>query len=272
MVLKSLKDAIGLLRHPVVWTIGIVTGGVLFSIAAATISGGIFYTEPLVLLLSLAVPFLVGGIYGTVKDEEFSASAFVQSGKTYYFKILLPGLLVFFASILTVILLTIPLTFLGIGAGVSPLLFGVLVSIVFFTFFYDTAAVFEGTNVFESIRRSIEFVMNNLVRTTLFYLANMIVFVVLWFAGSIVWTTLLMDKLEPLTSMTPSEIQGLMPQDILALVGTDGIWLISGVTAVVAILFSTLLYSYKVSFFRNRAGGARVLQGEYDEKGRWYKY
>ncbi|NLZ29829.1 MAG: hypothetical protein GX885_03655 [Methanomicrobiales archaeon] len=274
MVLESLKDALGLLRHPVIWSVGLVMGAALFATTIATTSGGGFYAEPLALLLFLVVPFLAGGIYGTVRDEEFSVDVFVQSGKTYYFRILLPALLIFFATFLTALLLAVPLTLIGggIAAGAAPLLFGVLVSIVFFTFFYDTVAVFEETNVFESIRRSIEFVMNNLGRTTLFYLANIIVLVVLWFAGSFVWTTLLMDKLEPLIGMDPSEIQGLMPQDILALIGTEGIWIVAGVTAVVVVLFSAFLYAYKVSFFRNRAVGARTLQGEYDEKGRWYKY
>ena len=274
MTLESLKDAVGLLRHPVIWSVGLVMGGFLFATATIAVSGGVFYAEPLMLLLSLVIPFLAGGIYGTVRDEAFSAGAFVQSGKTYYFRILLPGLVIFFAAILTVFLLAIPLALLGAGAAASmaPLLFGVLISIVFFTFFYDTVAVFEETNVFESIRRSIEFVMNNLGRTILFYLANVIIFIALWFAGSFVWTVLLIDKLEPLTSMSPTEIQAMMPQDILALIGTEGIWIISGVTAVVIVLFSAFLYAYKVSFFRNHAEGTRIQQGEYDEKGRWYKY
>ena len=273
MTLESLKDAVGLLRHPVIWSVGLVMGGFLFATATIAVSGGVFYAEPLMLLLSLVIPFLAGGIYGTVRDEAFSAGAFVQSGKTYYFRILLPWLVIIFAAILTVFLLAIPLALLGAGAaaGMAPLLFGVLISIVFFTFFYDTVAVFEGTNVFESIRRSIEFVMNNLGRTILFYLANVIIFIAL-VCRFLVWTVLLIDKLEPLTSMSPTEIQAMMPQDILALIGTEGIWIISGVTAVVIVLFLAFLYAYKVSFFRNHAEGTRVLQGEYDEKGRWYKY
>ena len=159
MTLESLKDAVGLLRHPVIWSVGLVMGGFLFATATIAVSGGVFYAEPLMLLLSLVIPFLAGGIYGTVRDEAFSAGAFVQSGKTYYFRILLPGLVIFFAAILTVFLLARPLALLGAGAAASmaPLLFGVLISIVFFTFF--TVAVFEERTL-ESIRRN-EFVMNN---------------------------------------------------------------------------------------------------------------
>jgi len=274
MTLESVTNAAGLLRQPVLWSIGLVMGGFFFVIAIATISGEIFYTEPLMLLLFLVTPFLAGGIYGAVRNETFSTDVFVQSGKTYYFRILLPGLVIFFAIFLTVFLLAIPLALLGAGAAAvgGILIFGVLISITFFTFFYDTVAVFEETNVFETIRRSIEFVINNLGRTILFYLINIVAFLVLWFAGSFVWTVLLIDKLEPLTTMSPTELQAMMPQDILGLVGTEGMWIISAVTAVVVVLFSTFLYSYKVSFFRNHAKSARILQGEYDEKGRWYKY
>ena len=276
MAIGSLKDALGLLRHPTTWSVGLIVGGFTFAAAATAILGEVLYSEPLALLLFLVVPFFAGGIYGAARSGTFSSGVFVESGKTYYFKILLPGLVIFFATFLTIFLLAIPIALLGAGAIVSmvPLTFGVLASIVFLTFFYDTVAVFEETNVFESIRRSIEFVMNNLGRTLLFYLINFIAFVVLWFAGSFAWTMLLADKLEAITSMNPAEIAEMMPQDILALVGTDGMWLIAGITAVVVVLFSAFLYAYKVSFFQNHsvARSTRMPQGVYDEKGRWYKY
>ncbi len=276
MPIGSFKDALGLLRHPITWSVGLIVGGFTFASAATAILGEVLYSEPLALLLFLVVPFFAGGIYGAVRSKTFSSDVFVESGKTYYFKILLPGLVIFFVTVLTIFLLAIPLTLLGAGAIISmvPLLFGVLISIVFFTFFYDVVAAFEETGAFESIRRSIEFVMNNLGRTLLFYLINFIVFIALWFAGSFVWTSMLMDRLEPIISMDPAEISALMPQDILALVGIEAAWLIAGITAVVVLLFSAFLYAYKVSFFQNHsaAGSTRIPQGVYDEKGRWYKY
>ncbi|MCK8519368.1 DUF7847 domain-containing protein [Methanoculleus sp. 7T] len=275
MTLESLTNAAALLRrHPILWSIGIVMGALAVLDLVVPVYGGTFYTEPLALLQFLVVPFLAGGIYGTVKGETFSAGEFVRSGKTYYFRILLPGLIIFFAAVLTVFLLVIPLILLGAGAavGMAPLLLGVLISIAFFTFFYDTVAVFEETNVFESIRRSIEFVMNNLGRVVVFYLVNIAVLAGLGFAALFAWSALLLDKLEPLTRMDPAELQTMMPQDILGLIGTEGMWITAAVYAVVIVLFSAFLYAYKVSFFRNHTEGARMQQGEYDEKGRWYKY
>ena len=273
MTLESVTGAAGLLRkHPVLWSIGLVMGALAVLNLVIPVYGGAFYTEPLALLQVLLTPFLAGGVYGTIRAENFSFSEFVRSGKTYYFRILLPALVIFFAVILTIVLLMIPLALLGAGAAanMAALLFGVILSIAFFTFFYDTVAVFEETGVFESIRRSIEFVMNNFGRVLVFYLTNIVVFAVLGFLALFAWTALLLEKLEPLTTMSPEELQAVMPEDLLALIGTEGIWITAIVYAVMIVLFSVFLYAYKASFFRNHAGV--VQQGEYDEKGRWYKY
>ena len=275
MTLKSVTDAAALLRqHPVLWSVGLVMGALAVLDLVVPVYGGAFYVEPLALLQALVVPFLAGGVYGTVRDETFSAAEFVRSGKTYYFRILLPALVIFFGVLLTILLLALPLALLGAGAAVSmtPLLFGVFISIAFFTFFYDTVAVFEETNVFESIRRSVEFVMNNIGRVLLFYLVNVAVLAALGFAGLFAWTAVFVDNLEPLTRMSPAELQAVMPQDLLALIGTEGVWITAAVYAVVIVLYSAFLYAYKASFFRNHAEGARMQQGVYDEKGRWYKY
>lgn len=275
MTFKSLSGAAGLLRrHPVLWSVGIVMGVLAVIDLVIPLYGGTFYAEPLALLQALVMPFLAGGVYGTIRANSFSAGEFLQSGKTYYFRILLPALLIFFVVILTAFLLAMPLTLLGAGAasGTMPLLLGVLVSIVFFTFFYDTVAVFEETNVFESIRRSVEFVMNNLGSVLVFYLVNIVVLVGIGFAALVAIAALLVDRLEPLTRLDPAELQAVTPQDLLGLIGTEGIWTIAAVYAVVIVLLAAFIYAYKASFFRDHAASVPIQQGEYDEKGRWYKY
>lgn len=275
MTFKSLSGAAGLLRrHPVLWSVGIVMGVLAVIDLVIPLYGGTFYAEPLALLQFLVMPFLAGGVYGTIRANSFSAGEFLQSGKTYYFRILLPALLIFFVVILTAFLLAMPLTLLGAGAasGTMPLLLGVLVSIVFFTFFYDTVAVFEETNVFESIRRSVEFVMNNLGSVLVFYLVNIVVLVGIGFAALVAIAALLVDRLEPLTRLDPAELQAVTPQDLLGLIGTEGIWTIAAVYAVVIVLLAAFIYAYKASFFRDHAASVPIQQGEYDEKGRWYKY
>jgi hypothetical protein len=278
MTFESITGAAALLRqHPILWLAGLVMGALAILAIVVPVAGGAFYAQPLAFLQLLVMPFLAGGVYGMIRAENFSIDEFARSGRTHYFRILLPALLISFVVLLTVILLVVPLALLGAGvaAGASPLIFGVALSIAFFTFFYDTVAVFEETNVFESIRRSIEFVMNNFGRTLVFYLANIVILMVLFLAGIFAWTALLVEKLEPLTLMTPEELQVVMPEDILALIGTEGIWITAVVYGFVIVLYSTFLYAYKASFFRNHSAGgsgAPTMQGEYDEKGRWYKY
>lgn len=275
MTLESVTGAARLLRrHPVLWSIGLVMGVLAVLDLVIPIYGGAFYTQPLAFLQVLVTPFLAGGVYGTIRAGNFSAAEFMQSGKACYFRILLPALVIFFVVILTLILLMIPLTLLGTGAATAmvPLLLGVILSIAFFTFFYDTVAVFEETGVFESIRRSIEFVMNNLGGVLVFYLINIVAFIVLGLAALFAWTVLLIGKLEPLTTMSPAELETMMPEDLLALIGTEGVWIAAIVYAVVIVLFSVFLYAYKANFFKNHAGATPAQQGEYDEKGRWYKY
>ena len=68
--------------------------------------------------------------------------------------------------------------------------------------------------------------------------------------------------------MSPAELQTLMPEDLLALIGAEGVWITAIVYAVVIFIFSVFHYTYKASFFSNRASGAtRLGNTEYDEKG-----
>ncbi|WP_243670426.1 hypothetical protein [Methanoculleus chikugoensis] len=129
MTLESVTGAAGLLRQhpPVLWSVGLVMGALaVLNLVIPIYGGGAFYTEPLALLQVLVTPFLAGGVYGTIRAENFSVGEFVQSGKTYYFRILLPALVIFFAVILTIILLAIPLALIGAGAAatMAPLLLG----------------------------------------------------------------------------------------------------------------------------------------------------
>ena len=88
MTLKSITGAAGLLRqHPILWLIGLVMGVLAVLNLVIPLYGGAFYTQPLAILQVLVMPFLVGGVYGTIRTENFSMSTFVESGKTYYFRI-----------------------------------------------------------------------------------------------------------------------------------------------------------------------------------------
>jgi len=81
----------------------------------------------------------------------------------------------------------------------------------------------------------------------------------------------------PSTTMETAELQTLSMETLNGMLGPSGI----GITALVLFVWVTLagnlVLAFKASFYRELRGrvpqGETVpLQGEYDEKGRWYKY
>ncbi len=323
MVLKSLREAAVLIRkEPLLWLPGMVLGLTGAAGLLLQAGGDSFLTERLLLLELVIIPFLLGGFYGVIKEECFThvtsddsvtpslpgvthvtsddsvtarmpvtLGTFVRQGTAYYFRLLLPMLVIFFAALFTVFALAVPLMVVGISpeSGIIVLLAGVLVPFIFFTYFYDTAVIFEDEKVFTSIRRSIGFVMNNRVSTLLFYVVNLAIVAAVGLALMFVWAGLVGGDLEPLLSMGAAEVDALMPADLLAMLGTGAVMVTAAIYALFVVVTFTLLHAYKVCFFRRYAGGAGVageagvtplipgdiqgdIQGEYDEKGRWYKY
>jgi hypothetical protein len=55
-----------------------------------------------------------------------------------------------------------------------------------------------------------------------------------------------------------------------------GVWIMAIILFLGAFLLIPVLYTYKACFFRKISRGSHVTQqpvtGEYDSKGRWYKY
>lgn len=279
MILASLKEALGLLlRTPVLWINGLAIGLLAALELLLSMGDTAFYAERIWILEVLAIPFFVAATFGVIRDREFALSAYVRNGLKYYFNVLLPSLMIFFAAILTVFLVVITLTVLGIAPAldiISFIAFGVIVPVLYFTFFYDAAAVFEQKKVFESLKRSVEFVVSNGLGTIGFFVALLGLFILIGMAALLVWSALLAGQLEPLTQMPQEQLETLMPEDILALLGTAGVWISAGVYAAALAIYVSVLYPFKAIFYLNSAkpGSAPVApQGEYDEKGRWYKY
>jgi hypothetical protein len=279
MASSTLQEALGqMARVPVLWIPGLYTGlliatGILTEYYAGTFFAGRLWIIGLVLL-----PLFVAGMLSAIKENTGDIRAFLRGGVRYYFRILLPGLVILFAGILTLALLMIPLLLLGLSstsALLIGLVAGVAVPFVFVTYFFDVVAVFEESPVFETVRRSVEFVLTHISRVFRFYLVNIVIAGAIVFAAAVVWTALLYEQLQPLTTMDNTQM--LTPEQLTALVGTSGIW----ATAVIFLLgmtcLFTLLWTYKACLYRSTPMTYEELQvvpqqGEYDSRGRWYKY
>jgi len=278
MVLASLKEG-GLLirRTPVLWIPGAIIAVLGCIEVMLAFSGEQFLANNLAFLELVILPFLSGGFFGVLcEGEERTLQSFVRNGRRWYFPLLLPLLVVIFAAMLTMILVAVPLYALGMGA--TPGLFttigmGVAIPFTVFCYFYDAAAVFEGRHVFASILRSVGFVMMNGLRSLAFFGVSVLVLLGTGAMALAVWTAALSGQLMALAEMTPDELQTITPADIAGMLGPEGGVISALVYAAFLLVTITILTAFKASFFRRYAGEAEAPQaGEYDEKGRWYRY
>ena len=281
MVSSTLHESLGLIaRMPVLWIPGLYTGLLIAAGILAEYYAGTFFAGRLWIIGFVLLPLFVGGMLSAVKENTGDIRVFLRNGVRFYFRILLPGLVILFAGILTFALLTIPLLILGLPSAsglLIGLVAGVAVPFAFVTYFFDVIAVFEESPVFETVRRSVEFVLTHFSRVFRFYLVNIVIAVAIVFAAAVVWTAFLYEQLQPLTTMNTTEIQLLTPEQLTALVGTSGIWTTAVIFLLGVTILFTILWTYKACLYRSTPMTYQDIpvvpqQGEFDSKGRWYKY
>ncbi|MFA6226515.1 MAG: hypothetical protein WC620_10185 [Methanoregula sp.] len=280
MVLTELKEAFSLLqRIPVLWVPGLVTGLLAAMLWLVFHSEGSFFATCLVLIGSLIAVFFLAGSYAVIRNGNGGIRELFFGGIQYFFRVLLPLLVLIFCTFILVALVMITLSF-G-GAPADPEFLGVfsiclLVPVAFLTVFFDTAAVFEDRHIFDAIRRSIELVTVQSIRVFKFYVISAAVFFGITFSLMIVWEAALYDKLEPLTHYNETQIAAFTPDQLAGMIGSDGT-----VITAICLFFGVLvllpnLSTYKACFFRSIMQGSisveQPITGEYDSKGRWYKY
>ncbi|MDO9036383.1 MAG: hypothetical protein Q7U51_14425, partial [Methanoregula sp.] len=223
MVLTELKEALGLLRSiPVLWVPGLVAGVLAAVLWLIFNTLGSFFAMRLILIFSLIVVFFLAGGYAVIRNGKGSILDLFTGGIQYFFRVLMPLLVIIFCTIILVTLVMITLSFGGVPA--NPEFMGVFticifVPVAFLTIFFDTAAVFEDLRIFESIRRSIKLVTAQLAQVLKFYVISAAIFFVITFALMIVWEAALYDKLEPLTRFNETQIAEFTPDQLTDMIG-----------------------------------------------------
>jgi len=277
MVLASLREALGLLRAmPVLWLTGLATGATGFTEILLQYHGGGFFAGRVAILQLIILPFFLAGSLGAIKTGDGSLSAFLTNARQGYFRVLLPLAVVMAAAILTLFLLMIPAILLT-GEAMAAAGFvvpGVLIPFAFFTYFTDAAAVLEGRKVLDSIRRSAEFILQHSLATLLFFLANLVILFGALFLALLAWSILLAEALAPLTMKNSTELASITPADLAGLIGPSGVWIAAALAFVLLTCCGTFVVAYRACFFRRLSGDSSSAppQGEYDPKGRWYRY
>lgn len=279
MSVAELKEAFALLgRFPVLWIPGLVAGflGALFWVLLNL--AGTFFASRLIVIFGLILLLFIAGMLVLLKNGQGDVKTMFTGGLHYYFRILLPLLVIIFADTLIFIAGVVVLT----ASGIPPdamlmvvLAFTISVPVFILTIFFDTAAVFEEGRVFDSIRRSIGIVAARFGEVLRYLILNALLSMVIGFGLFLVWNGLLYDKLAPLQSYT--QIRVFTLAELSPMIGTTGVWITAVVIFVGLFLFIPILYSYKACFFKKISGNLPIITqasttGEYDSKGRWYKY
>jgi hypothetical protein len=279
MSMAELREACGLLaKKPVLWIPGIVGGLCAAILWLVLMFFGTFYAGRLLLIAGLILLFFITGALALIKNDENDFRGMLRSGWQYYFRVLLPVLFILFMILLVFILVILTLSLIGIQSDESLIVFlsfGVMIPSILLTLFVDTAAVFDDKRVFDSIQRSVELVSVNLSQTLTFFIINAVVICGILFSLMIVWEALLYAKLQPIMEFTEEQIRAFTPEQLLALIGTDGIWVTAGILFIAGLVLIPIIVTYKACFFKKLPGGTVTIQqvaGEYDSKGRWYKY
>jgi len=277
MILDLLRESLARMADtPALWITGLSMGTLFAADILLQAEGNSVFGARIGFLGLCALPFFLGGSYGTIRDGSPGIRAYLGAGARYYFRILLAGAVIVSVALLTAFLVMVPATIIGGSNQVTTsfALVGVSIPFAFFTFFFDTAVVFEDRKVLDSIRRSVEFVTGNPRGAVAFYLVNLAIGMLILFVSVVIWSFTIADQLQPLTDANLTLFQNLTAGQMVNLIGVPGLW--AGVTIgfFAVMIGGALLVSFKACFVRRVApvSISPPQVGEFDEKGRWYRY
>ena len=215
MAITELKEAVALLvRMPLLWIPGIIGGAFAAIIWLTLFISGAFFTSRLLVIFSLVLLFFTTGMLSVIRNNEGTGRALVTGGLNYYFRVLLPQLVIGFALLLVFILCTITFTLLGLASDIgllASLTFGIMIPSLMLTFFFDMVAVFEDRRVFESIQRSVLLVSEHMMEVLSFFIISALLSAGIIFGLMIVWEAILFDKLKPIMDFTDAQREAFTP-------------------------------------------------------------
>ncbi len=280
MAIAELKEALILLkRMPLLWIPGIIGGFLAAALWVIFNLSGTFFASRLLVISGLVLLIFTTGMLVIIRNDEGDIRAMLAGSVKYYLRVLLPQLVIIFGVMVIVILAMITFGLVGATADISmvtALSIGFMIPSVILTLFFDTAAVFEDRRVFESLQRSIQLVFTHINDVIAFLFVCAVIFFGIIFSLMVVWEAFLFDKLDPITRYNETQLQAFTSDQFIALIGPEGMWITAVIIFAGLFLLIPLFYSYKACFFKKLAQGVVITQqpttGDYDSKGRYYKY
>jgi hypothetical protein len=279
IAVEAFKETFRLLgRMPILWVPGIVAGLLAAALWVLLDMAGIFFTSRLFIIAGLVLFLFIVGMIVIMKENGGDLRAMISGGISSYFRVLIPQLVIFFMLILIFILLVVTFGFAGSNPDpsfIALLTILVMIPTLALTLFFDMAAVFEDKKVFESIQRSSALVSENVIQVISFCLICALTCVTVTFSLMIIWEAALYDNLKPLAEYNQTQIQSFTAEQLMGMIGPNGIWITAVVLFIGSFILVPFIYSYKACFYRRLASRPTSVPeqiGEYDSKGRWYKY
>ncbi len=280
-MIKTIIESIGMLRHLVLWIPGIFAA-IIFSISIyleftefAFIAGKIL---PLGLIL---LPFFVAGAIYCCREDNYSPATLFTGGKKFFFPVLFPGAILIIIIAFTLILLAIPLNLMGLAdmQGLSGMCLGLTLAIMLFALYYDNVAVCEETKIFASLKRSMDLFNVRPFSAFGFMLIMILAGFIVSMFFAMIWGITLADKFTPFINLNMTEQQeiyaGYTLSDWQNFLGMEGIFVTAILCGVYILLMMSFFITFKYSVYKKVCDYKPepiMPVGEYDEKGRWYKY
>jgi hypothetical protein len=229
-----------------------------------------------------AFPYILAGTYGVLIDNNKKKGAFKIYARYGFRRCLFPNILL---VLLTWFLMNLATSLLLIF-GVSPEMalyvsLFVVIPLVFFCYFADITAIRHNLTMGQAVKDSAKRVSAGSFSITAFYLMNIALLFFASFFMSFVMSFVGFEALMPLTELTEEAVASMPLEELTALVLTPEVIFATVISlAVTALVFVPFFVSFKTYFFKrmltvyNGSAYHRPAEeeGEYDEKGRWFKY
>ncbi|MBR4285662.1 MAG: hypothetical protein IKT36_06250 [Methanocorpusculum sp.] len=283
MVFTSLAQAVKAYgKMPLVWISGI------FSALAILLTYYLAFTVSevaglaVMVIFFFAFPYILAGTYGVLIDNNKKKGAFKIYARYGFRRCLFPNILL---VLLTWFLMNLATSLLLIF-GMSPemalyISLFVVIPLVFFCYFADITAIRHNLTMGQAVKDSAKRVSAGSFSITAFYLMNIALLFFASFFMSFVMSFVGFEALMPLTELTEEAVASMPLEELTALVLTPEVIFATVISlAVTALVFVPFFVSFKTYFFKrmltvyNGSAYHRPAEeeGEYDEKGRWFKY
>lgn len=280
MIVKAIQETISYLTHkPVLWIPGLYAGIIVAIYVWLELSGSNFLAEKIGILALILFPYFMGLVNYTFHVSEFKLKTTLAGGLKTFFPIILPFIILAGVIVILMILFSIPLTIMGFGQDpytLSGMIMGLMIPTLFISWYIDNIAVCEGTGIKETFKRSMILCSSDFFATLGCILMSCLVFILAIFLGALIWGIALAERFTPYLSMNMTvqkeTFSNFTLTDWQALIGHSGMIITALISGLMIFLLIPFILVFKYQCYNSISHKISVIYGEYDEKGRWFKY